>query len=116
MPYLTRRKRKQAYRDMGQRHKCYLKEYRKATYSTLLTSGKLNSYLADIEEQAQERFERLVENMKLAQGITEQLKMENAEKTADIAKKSLYTFPMRVSLEKTLPTLFMKFHKILLTS
>ena len=63
---------------MGQRHKRYLKEYRKATYTTLLTSGRLNSYLADIEEQAQERFERLIEDMKLAQGITEQLKAENA--------------------------------------
>ena len=61
----------------GQRHKRYLKEHRKATYTTLLTSGKLNSYLADIEDHAQERFERLIEDMKLAQGITEQLKAEN---------------------------------------
>lgn len=43
----------------------------------LLTSGRLNDYLADIEEQAQERFERIVEQMKRAQGITEQLKAEN---------------------------------------
>ena len=43
----------------------------------MLTSGRLNGYLADIEEQAQERFERLVEQMKQAQGITEQLKVEN---------------------------------------
>ena len=48
-----------------------------AAYITLLTSGRLNSYLADIEEQAQERFERIVEQMKQAQGITEQLKAEN---------------------------------------
>ena len=41
-------------------------------------SGSLNSYLADIEEQAQERFERIVEQMKQAQGITEQLKADNA--------------------------------------
>ena len=41
-------------------------------------SGRLNSYLADIEEQAQERFERLIEQMKQAQGITEQLKGEDA--------------------------------------
>lgn len=61
----------------GQRHKRYLKEHRKATYTTLLTSGKLNNYLADIEDQAQKRFERLIEDMKLAQGITEQLKAEN---------------------------------------
>ena len=61
----------------GQRHKRYLKEHKEAVYITLLTSGRLNSYLADIEEQAQERFERLVEQMKQAQGITEQLKVEN---------------------------------------
>lgn len=62
----------------GQRHKQYLQEYKKATYTTLLTSGRLNSYLANIEEQAQERFERLIVDMKLAQGITERLKAENA--------------------------------------
>lgn len=62
----------------GQRHKRYLKEHKRAVYITLLTSGRLNSYLADIEEQAQKRFERLIEQMKQAQGITEQLKAENA--------------------------------------
>ena len=41
-------------------------------------SGRLNNYLAEIEEQAQERFERLIEQMKQAQGITEQLKGEDA--------------------------------------
>ena len=61
----------------GQRHKRYLKEHKRATYITLLTSGRLNSYLADIEEQAQERFERIVEQMKQAQGITEQLKVDD---------------------------------------
>ena len=61
----------------GQRHLRYLKEYRRSVYLNLLTSGKLNDYLADIEEQAQKRFERIVEQMKQAQGITEQLKAEN---------------------------------------
>lgn len=61
----------------GQRHLRYLKEYRKVVYVNLLTSGRLNDYLADIEEQAQERFERVVEQMKQEQGITEQLKAEN---------------------------------------
>ena len=61
----------------GQRHKCYLKEHKKAVYITLFTSGRMNGYLADIEEQAQECFERLVEQMKQEQGITEQLKAEN---------------------------------------
>ena len=44
----------------------------------LLMSGRLNSYLTDVEEQAQERFERLIDGMKQTQGITEQLKAENA--------------------------------------
>ena len=46
-----------------------LKQYRKVTYTNLLTSGRLNAYLADIDRQAQERFERLIEDMKQAQGI-----------------------------------------------
>ena len=62
----------------GQRHLRYLKEHRRNTYTTLLTSGRLNTYLADIDKQAQERMERLTEQMKRAQGITERLKAENA--------------------------------------
>ena len=62
----------------GQRHLRYLREYRKVTYTNLLTSGRLNTYLAEMDRQAQERFERLIEGMKQAQGITEQLKAENA--------------------------------------
>ena len=62
----------------GQRHLRYLKEYHRNTYTTLLASGRLNTYLADIDKQAQERMERLTEQMKRAQGVTEQLKAENA--------------------------------------
>ncbi len=62
----------------GQRHLDYLKQYQKVTYTNLLTSGRLNSYLADIDRQAHERFERLIEDIKQAQGITECLKEENA--------------------------------------
>lgn len=62
----------------GQRHLRYLKEYRRVTYLNLLTSGRLNAYLADIDKQAEELFFRLVEQMKQAQGITERLKEENA--------------------------------------
>ena len=54
----------------GQRHLDYLKQYRKVTYTNLLTSGRLNAYLADINRQAQERFERLIEGMKQAQGMS----------------------------------------------
>ena len=55
-----------------------MKEYRRTVYLNLLMSGRLNSYLADIEKQAQEQFGRIVEQMKQAQGITEQLKADNA--------------------------------------
>lgn len=61
----------------GEQHLRYLKEYRRGTYINLLTSSRLNAYLTEIDKQAQERFERLVEGMKQAQGITEQLKAEN---------------------------------------
>ena len=57
----------------GQQHLRYLKEYHRITYANLLTSGKLNAYLADIDRQAQGRFERLIEGMKQAQSITERL-------------------------------------------
>ena len=61
----------------GQRHLRYLQEHRRLIYINLLTSGKLNAYLVDIDNQAQERFEMLVTQMKEAQGITEQLKANN---------------------------------------
>ena len=61
----------------GERHLRYLKEYHRGTYINLLTSGRLNAYLTEIDKQAQERFDRLIEGMKQAQGITEQLKAEN---------------------------------------
>ena len=58
----------------GQRHWRYLKEHHRAIYATLLTSGKLNSYLADIDRQAEEMFLRLVKQMAEAEGVTEELK------------------------------------------
>lgn len=61
----------------GQRHKLYLKEHRKTTYITLLTSGKLNTYLADINEQAENMFLRLVKQMAECEGVTELLKADN---------------------------------------
>ena len=62
----------------GQRHLDYLKQYHKVTYTNLLTSGRLNAYLVDVDRQARERSHRLIEGMKQAQGITERLKEENA--------------------------------------
>ena len=61
----------------GQRHKRYLQEHKRAVYTTLLTSGRLNSYLADIDEQATEMMFRLVEQMADKEGVTEQLKVES---------------------------------------
>ena len=58
----------------GQRHRRYLKEHRRAAYATLLTSGKLNGYLADIDRQAEELFSRLVKQMAETEGVTEALK------------------------------------------
>lgn len=58
----------------GQRHLRYLKNHRKVLYANLLTSGKLNNSLANIDRQAEEMFERLVMQMAAAEGITEQLK------------------------------------------
>ncbi len=60
----------------GQRHRRYLKEHRRATYATLLTSGKLNSYLADVDRQAGELFSQLVKQMAEAEGVTETLKAD----------------------------------------
>ena len=56
------------------RHKRYLKQHHKVLYYNLLTSGKLDSYLADIEEQAQRLFLRLVKELAEKEGVTEQLK------------------------------------------
>ena len=58
----------------GQRRLHYLKHHRKVLYYNLLTSGKLHSHLADIEEQAQELFIRLTADLATKEGITEQLK------------------------------------------
>ena len=61
----------------GQRHLRYLKQHRKGLYSELLISGKLNDYLADINEQAEEMFSRLVKELTEKEGVTEAIKAEN---------------------------------------
>lgn len=58
----------------GQRHARHLKQNHKVLYMNLLTSGKLNSYLADIDEWAEELFSRLIKQMAEREGVTEQLK------------------------------------------
>lgn len=61
----------------GQRRLNYLKHHRKVLYYNLLTSGKLHSHLADVEEQAQELFLQLVKEYAEKEGVTERLKAEN---------------------------------------
>ena len=61
----------------GQRHIRYLKQYHKVFYMNLLTSGKLNNYLADIDNQAEEMFSRLVKQLAEKENVTEKLKAEN---------------------------------------
>ena len=61
----------------GQQHLRYLQEYLKLTYINLLTNGVPNEYLSEIDNQACERFSRIVEQMKQEQEITEQLKEDN---------------------------------------
>lgn len=61
----------------GQRHLRYIKQHKKALYLTLLTTGKLNGYLADIDKQAEEMLFRLVKQMAECEGVTEQLKADN---------------------------------------
>ena len=61
----------------GMRHLEYLKQYRKATYNRLQTECKLNSYLYDINTQAEEMFETLINQFKQTEGVNEQLKADN---------------------------------------
>lgn len=60
----------------GQRHMRYIRQHRKVLYTNLLTSGKLNGYLADIDEQAKEMFSQILKQMSKRNGVTEKLKAE----------------------------------------
>ena len=61
----------------GRMHREYLREYKSIQYNCLLLSGKLWTYLADLNQQAQDRLERMIEQMKTAEGISEALKANN---------------------------------------
>lgn len=61
----------------GMRHKRYLKQNHKVRYYNLLTSGKLNSYLTDVEEQAQHLFSQLVKDLAEKENVTKKIKAEN---------------------------------------
>ena len=78
LPNLTIFEEEQKYIGIwGQRHARYLRQHHKILYMNLLTSGKLNNYLSDIDKQAEDMFLRLVEQMAEREGVTEQLKAEN---------------------------------------
>ena len=61
----------------GQRHLRYIRQHRKVLYINLLTSGKLNGYLSNLDKQAEDMFSRLVKQMAEREGVTERLKAEN---------------------------------------
>ena len=67
----------------GQRHLRYIKQNRKVLYLNLLTSGKLNGYLVDLDKQAEDMFPRLVKQMAESEGVTEQLKADNQMEWVD---------------------------------
>ena len=67
----------------GQRHLRYIKQNRKVLYLNLLTSGKLNGYLADLDKQADAMFSLLVKQMAESEGVTEQLKADNQMEWVD---------------------------------
>ena len=64
----------------GMMHKTYLEKYKKVLFTTLLSQGKLYQYCANVENQARDMFDTLVEQMKESEGVTEQLKEENQMK------------------------------------
>lgn len=76
----------------GMLHKDYLLKHKKVVFATLLAEGKLWQYLADIDTQAQQRFDTFVEQMKEAEGVTEQLKekkqMEWTQKINNICSQA----------------------------
>ena len=90
----------------GQRHKRYLKQNHEVLYMNLLTSGKLNGYLADINEQAEDMFFRLVKQMAERESVTEQLKSDNQmewvtlmnniqSRVAEIVNHDIFLPPLR---------------------
>ena len=100
----------------GQRHLRYLKQHRKTVYADLLTSGKLNDYLADLNEQAEDMFFRLVNELAEKAGITEKLKtsdqmewvrrMNSVRQSAiDAVKSSIPTVLFPISTTESLTIL-----------
>ncbi len=79
LPYLTLpAEEEQPVGIWGQRHGRFLKEHHRILYYNLLTDGKLNSYLADVDRQAEELISQLVKQMAEREGVTESLKAQNS--------------------------------------
>ena len=78
---------------LATRHKRYLKQHHKVIYYNLLTSGKMNSYLADIEQQAQQLFLRLVKELAEKEGVTEEFKSDDmllwVQKTNNVRNRAV---------------------------
>ena len=76
----------------GRMHEDYLKKNKRHVFDSMLMSGKLHSYLADIDEQARDMFDSLVEQMKVKEGVTEELKEKNqlewVQKMGDIEERA----------------------------
>mgnify|MGYP004630928709 FL=1 len=76
-PYGGRERRKNMYNRFAEKRRRYLREHRDGIYTGMLLTGKLDEHLKEIGDTAQEMFNRLVEQMKKAEGVTERLKAEN---------------------------------------
>ena len=87
----------------GQRHLRYLKTHRKITYTNLLTRCKLNSYLADINNQAEEMFFRLVKQMVKCEGVNEQLKVSATMLWVQKMNNIINTAPAIITAEIIFP-------------
>ena len=74
IPELTLPEQNRPIGKWGRMHREYLKECKPIQYNCLLLSGELWTYLADLNEQAQGRLERMIDQMKMAEGVTEELK------------------------------------------
>ena len=77
IPMLTLPEENRSIGCWGRMHQKYLKENRPGYYSSLILIGKLWTYLADLDEQAQERLDRIAEQMQAAEGVTEELKADD---------------------------------------
>ena len=74
IPDLTLPEEKRPIGKWGRTHRDYLREHKPIQYNCLLLSGKLWTYLADLNEQTQDRLERMIDQMKVTEGVTEELK------------------------------------------